>query len=91
MNQTFGLLEVNGWIAGIEAVDAMMKSSAIELYGTKENNGRLLVIITGTPTVVSATLEIGSRCAELFGSVVAKRVIVQPHEQTVVMLNRLLS
>ena len=91
MNQTVGLLEVTGWIAGLEAVDAMLKSSAVELYGTTENNGRLLIVITGTSTVVSATLEIGSRCAEHFGSVVAKRVIVQPHEQTVVVLNRLLS
>ena len=91
MNQTVGLLEVIGWIAGIEAVDAMMKSSAVELYGTKENNGRLLIIITGTPTVVSATLEIGSRCAEQFGSVIAKKIIVKPHEQTVAMVDSLLS
>ena len=91
MNQTVGLLEVIGWIAGIEAVDAMLKSSDVKLYGTKEHNGRLLVIITGTPTVVSATLEVGGRCAEQFGSVVAKRVIVKPHEQIVVILKRWLS
>jgi microcompartment protein CcmL/EutN len=90
MNQTFGLLEVNGWVAGIESLDAMLKSADVELYGTKEDNGRLLVVITGSPSVVSATLEVGGRCAEQFGTVIAKRVIAHPREETISMLNRLL-
>ena len=52
MNQTVGLLEVVGWIAGIEAIDAMMKSSAVELYGTKENNGK---VFTNGGRVIAVT------------------------------------
>ncbi len=90
LKRGLAMLEVEGWVAGVESLDAMLKSASIELAGHKELNGRLLIILVGEPNAMTAVLEVGRRVAEQYGKVLSHRVIANPHDGTVEFLKRFL-
>ncbi len=90
LKRGMALLEVDGWIAGVESLDAMLKFATVELAGHKELNGRLLIVLVGEVNALTAVLEAGRRVAEQYGRVVAHRVIAKPHDSTVEFLQRFL-
>ena len=91
MAQTIGLLDVSGWIAGIEAVDAMVKSTNVSCVGHKTRPDGILIAISGDHNSVLASLEIGIRMAQAFDVEVIKHVIASPHPDTKKVLETLLT
>lgn len=78
-----GLLEIEGLVASIESLDAMVKTSAVRLIHTEKRLGGRLVtcVVSGTVSAVSAAIEAGkSACAPL-GKVYGDVVIANPHDE----------
>ena len=91
MSNAIGLLEVKGVIAGVEALDAMLKSAEVSFVGHRSQGEVLVIVISGQHNVVSAVLEVGIRRSQLFGEVIAKHCIASPHPETQKVLDALLA
>ena len=65
---TLGLLEVEGLVAAIEGLDAMLKAADVRLVHTEERlGGRLVtIVVVGTVSAVSAAIEAGKAAASRF-------------------------
>jgi len=84
-SQAFGLLEVQGLVASIEGLDAMVKTSDVRLIHTEKRLGGRLVtlVITGSVSAVKAAVENGVASASPIGKVYGQAVIPRPHSEIV--------
>ena len=78
-----GLLEVQGLVASIEGLDAMVKAADVRLIHTEKRlGGRLVtIIINGKVDAVTAAIEAGRKRAEQLGEVFGCEVIPSPHAE----------
>ncbi|MBE7016471.1 MAG: BMC domain-containing protein [Ruminococcaceae bacterium] len=83
MMESIGLLEVEGLVASIEGLDAMLKTANVRLIHTEKRlGGRLVtIIVAGTVSAVSAAVEAGEAAASVLGKVYGTEVIANPHEE----------
>ena len=85
MGRALGMIETRGWVAVVEAADAMVKAAEVEVAGWQEVGGGLVsVIVRGDVAAVRAATEAGVVAA--VGEVVAFSIIPQPHESTEAVL-----
>lgn len=82
---SIGLLEVQGLVASIEGLDAMVKAADVKLVHTEKRLGGRLVtlVIKGKVDAVTAAVEAGKKRAETLGEVFGCEVIANPHEEVV--------
>lgn len=82
---SIGLLEVQGLVASIEGLDAMVKAADVRLIHTEKRLGGRLVtlIIAGKVDAVTAAVEAGRKRAETLGEVFGCEVIPSPHSEVV--------
>ena len=81
MIQALGMIETRGWVAMVEAADAMVKAANVEVAGWQQVGGGLVtVIIRGDVAAVRAATDAGAAAAARVGEVVALSVIPRPHE-----------
>ena len=82
---SIGLLEVQGLVASIEGLDAMVKAADVRLIHTEKRlGGRLVtIIVAGKVDAVTAAVEAGRKRAEGLGEVFGCEVIANPHEEVV--------
>ena len=81
--KALGLIEVNGYVAGIEAADAALKAANVTLIALeKVNAGITNVQITGDVGAVKAAVDAGKLAAEALGMLRAYHVIPRLHEET---------
>lgn len=81
--KALGLIEVNGYLAGIEAADAALKAASVTLIALeKVNAGITNVQITGDIGAVNAAVEAGKTAADSLGMLRAYHVIPRLHEET---------
>jgi len=80
-----GLLEVQGLVASIEGLDAMLKAADVRLIHTEKRlGGRLCTfIITGSVSSVKAAIEAGKKHAEKLGKIYGEAVIPRPHDEVI--------
>ena len=80
-----GLLEVQGLVASIEGLDAMLKAADVRLIHTEKRlGGRLCtLVIKGNVSAVKAAIEAGERRASVLGQIFGKAVISRPHEEVI--------
>ena len=80
-----GLLEVQGLVASIEGLDAMLKAADVRLIHTEKRlGGRLCTfVITGSVSSVKAAIEAGEQSAAKLGKVYGKAVIPRPHDEII--------
>ena len=78
-----GLLEVQGLVASIEGLDAMLKSADVSVVHTEKRLGGRLVtfVIKGTISNVKAAIKAGEARATALGEVFGKAVIARAHEE----------
>lgn len=79
--QALGMIETRGWVAMIEAADAMAKAAAVDL--TRWNNvdaGMVTIVARGDVASVQAAVDAGVRAAQRIGSVVTSHVIPMPYD-----------
>ena len=69
-----------GFVAAIEAADAMVKAANVTLIGTEKiGSGLVSVMIRGDVGAVKAATEAGSNAAQNLGEIIAVHVIPRPH------------
>lgn len=80
MADALGMIETKGFVAMVEAADAMVKAAKVELVGyEKIGGGYTTIIVRGDVAAVKAATEAGSRAAERVGELVSVHVIPRPH------------
>ena len=70
-----------GFIALLEATDAMMKAANVQFMGwDKVGSGLVTAFVTGDVAAVKAATDAGANAAGRIGDVVSVQVIPRPHE-----------
>lgn len=82
-DNALALLEVEGLVASIEGLDAMLKTAEVRLVHTEKRLGGRLVtlVVAGKVDAVTSALERGKVTAEPLGPVYGTEVIANPHPE----------
>ncbi len=77
-----GMIETRGFVASVEAADAMVKAARVKLVGYEKNygGGYITVIVRGDVAAVKAATDAGKLAAQRVGELVSVHVIPRPHE-----------
>jgi ethanolamine utilization protein EutM len=76
-----GMVETKGFIALVEASDAMMKAANVQFLGwDKVGSGLVTAFVTGDVAAVKAATDAGAAAAGRIGEVVGVQVIPRPHD-----------
>jgi ethanolamine utilization protein EutM len=87
VNEALGMIETKGFIALIEATDAMMKAANVQFLGwDKVGSGLVSAFVSGDVAAVKAATDAGAAAAGRIGEVVSVQVIARPHDD----LNKIL-
>lgn len=87
MNEALGMIETKGFIALVEAVDAMMKAANVTFLGwDKVGSGLVSAFVSGDVAAVKAATDAGAAAAGRIGEVVSVQVIPRPHDDIGVCL-----
>jgi len=83
MNQAIGLIETRGFVAVVEAADAMLKAANVKLIKYQSiGGGYVTVIVEGDVGAVKAAVDAGAAAAKRVGEIFSVHVIPRPHEET---------
>ena len=81
VNEALGMIETKGFIALLEATDAMLKAANVDLVGwDKVGSGLVTAFVVGDVAAVKAAVDAGAAAAGRIGEVVSVQVIPRPHE-----------
>jgi ethanolamine utilization protein EutM len=76
------MIECKGFVALVEAADAMIKAANVEFLGwDKVGSGLVSAFISGDVAAVKAATDAGAAAAGRIGEVVSVQVIPRPHEE----------
>jgi microcompartment protein CcmL/EutN len=82
MQQALGLVETKGLVAAIEAADAMLKASNVQLVGKERAlAGLVTIVVVGDVAAVKASVDAGAAAAQRVGELVSVHVIPRPDDQ----------
>jgi len=85
--EALGMIETRGFVALVEASDAMMKAANVEFLGwDKVGSGMVSAFVTGDVAAVKAATDAGAAAASRIGEVVSVQVIPRPHDDLGVVL-----
>ena len=85
--EALGMVETKGFVALIEASDAMMKAANVKFLGRdKVGSGMVTAFVTGDVAAVKAATDAGATAAGRLGEVVSVQVIPRPHEDLNIVL-----
>jgi len=74
------MIETRGFVAMVEASDAMVKAARVELVGMEKiGGGYVTAVVRGDVAAVKAATEAGQRAAERVGELVSVHIIPRPH------------
>ena len=80
MADALGMIETKGFVAMVEASDAMVKAANVELIGMEKiGGGYVTAIVRGDVAAVKAAVEAGAKAAEAIGTIVSVHIIPRPH------------
>jgi len=83
MELSYGFIETKGFIAAVEAADAMLKTASVELVKWHKTGGSLVVIIVqGELGACQAAVNAGSAAASQAGELVSSNIIARPFDDT---------
>lgn len=82
MSKALGLIEVNGYLAAVEAADSALKAAGVTLIGLEKVNAAITVVkLTGDVAAVKAAVDAGTAAAEALGRLRTSHVIPKLDEQ----------
>ncbi len=85
--QALGMIETKGFVALVEASDAMMKAANVQFLGwQKIGSGLVTSFVTGDVAAVKAATDAGAAAAGRIGEVVSVQVIPRPHDDLSIVL-----
>lgn len=80
MQEALGMIETKGFVAAVEAADAMVKSANVQLVGKEKiGAGFVTVLVRGDVGAVKAATDAGAVAAGKVGELVSVHVIPRPH------------
>jgi ethanolamine utilization protein EutM len=80
MEEALGLVETRGFVAMVEAADAMAKAARVRLVGYERiGGGYVTASVRGDVAAVRAATEAGGNAAGKVGEVISIHVIPRPH------------
>ncbi len=80
--QALGMVECFGFVAMIEAADAMVKAANVDLVGYERiDAGLVTAIVRGEVGAVKAAVDAGAAAGRRVGTVTAVHVIPRPHDE----------
>ncbi len=86
-NQALGMIETQGFVAMVEASDAMLKSANVTMTGwDKVGSGIVTTFVEGDVAAVKAAIDAGAEAASRVGKVLSVQVIARPHDELKSML-----
>jgi ethanolamine utilization protein EutM len=85
--EALGMIETKGFIALVEASDAMLKAANVQFLGwDKVGSGLVTAFVSGDVAAVKAATDAGANAAGRIGEVVSVQVIPRPHDELSVVL-----
>jgi ethanolamine utilization protein EutM len=85
--EALGMIETKGFVALVEATDAMIKAANVQFMGwDKVGSGLVTSFVTGDVAAVKAATDAGANAAGRIGEVVSVQVIPRPHEDLSLVL-----
>src|SRR4051812_26245788 len=79
--EALGMIECKGFVALVEACDAMLKAANVDLIGwDKIGSGLVTAFVAGGVAAVRAAVAAGAAAARGMGEVVSVQVIPRPQE-----------
>ena len=85
--EALGMIETKGFVALVEASDAMIKAANVQFLGwDKVGSGLVTAFVSGDVAAVKAAIDAGSNAAGRIGEVVSVQVIPRPHEDLGIVL-----
>jgi len=86
-NEALGMIETKGFIALVEATDAMMKAADVTFHGwDKIGSGYVSAFVSGDVAAVKAATDAGANAAGRIGEVLSVQVIPRPHDDLGIVL-----
>ena len=80
VGESLGMIETKGFVAMIEACDAMVKAAKVTLIGyEKIGAGFVTAIVRGDVAACKAATDAGAAAARRVGELVSVHVIPRPH------------
>jgi ethanolamine utilization protein EutM len=77
-----GLVQTRGWVAAVEAADAMCKSARVRLTRYEVTpDAWVTVLVRGGLAEVEASVAAGARAAERVGELLSRHVIPAPEPE----------
>lgn len=87
-----GMIETRGYVASIEAADAMVKAASVTIVGqAKASGGLITTLVRGEVGAVKAATDAGGVAANKVGEVVALHVIARPHDELEAIISSICS
>jgi len=91
MNFSYGFVETRGFIAAIEATDAMLKAAMVEVVSRRKAGGALvMIVVKGRLDACRAAVDAGSAAADRIGELVSAHVIPNPYDDTEQLVSQFL-
>ncbi len=91
MKFSYGFVETRGYIAAIEAADAMVKAAKVDIVKLRKAGGALvMVIVKGELSACRAAVDAGSAAADRVGELVSSNVIPNPFDDTDMLIEQYL-
>jgi ethanolamine utilization protein EutM len=85
--EALGMIETKGFIALVEATDAMLKAANVQFMGwDKVGSGLVTAFVTGDVAAVKAATDAGASAAGRVGEVISVQVIPRPHDDLDIVL-----
>jgi microcompartment protein CcmL/EutN len=80
--EALGMVECRGFVAMVEAADAMVKAANVHFVGyEKIDAGLVTAIVRGEVGAVRAAVDAGAAAASRIGEVVSTHIIPRPHAE----------
>lgn len=80
--EALGMIETHGWVAAVEAADAMCKTAAVRLERLEVTRDALVTVIVRGPLAdVEAAVEAGAARSRRVGEFLSRHVIPLPEPQ----------
>lgn len=80
--EALGMIETKGFVASVEAADAMVKAANVVLIGKEYiGAGYVTVLVRGDVGAVKAATDAGAAAARRVGELISVHVIPRPHNE----------
>lgn len=91
MNFSYGFVETRGYVAAIEAADAMVKAAKVDIVKWRKAGGALvMVVVKGELSACRAAVDAGSAAAARVGELVSSNLIANPFGDTDLLIEQYL-